>query len=170
VIDGGISFDDFYDGDVALAYDRRVIEGLRRTLLVVGLTFLAFFMFEVLRRLSVHPIQYGLVGFALALFFLLVISLSEHIPFAVAYLIASIACVGLLAFYLGHVLGSPVRGVGFGAMLGTLYAVLYVLLQSEDYALLLGSLLLFGILTLIMVLTRRVDWNRLGEAGNEARS
>lgn len=133
-------------------------------MLFVLLTFVAFFLFEVLRRLSVHPIQYGLAGAAVALFFLLLISLSEHAPFAIAYLTASAACVGLLAFYVGHVLRSAARGLGFGTMLAVLYAVLYVLLQSEDYALLLGALLLFGVLSAVMVMTRRVDWYRLGEA------
>ena len=132
-------------------------------LLFVLLTFVAFFLFEVLRRMAVHPIQYGLVGMALALFFLLLLSLSEHVPFLVAYLIASMACVGLVAYYVGHVLKSMARGAAFGVALSALYAVLYVLLQSEDYALLLGALLLFGVLALVMIATRQVDWYRLSE-------
>jgi len=133
-------------------------------MLFVTLTFIAFFLFEVLRRLPVHYIQYGLVGFALVLFFLLLISLSEHAPFGLAYAAASIACVGLLTFYVGHVLRSFARSIVFGGMLGTLYAVLYLLLLSEDFALLLGSLLLFALLALVMTITRRVDWYRLGDA------
>lgn len=132
-------------------------------MLFVLLTFAGFFLFEVLRRMAVHPIQYGMAGAALAMFFLLLISLSEHIPFPVAYLVASAACVGLLAFYVGHVLQSAGRGLGFAGMLAALYAVLYVLLLSEDYALLLGSLLLFAVLGAVMVMTRRVDWYRIGE-------
>lgn len=136
-------------------------------MLFVILTFAGFFLFEVLRSMAVHPIQYAMAGAALAMFFLLLISLSEHIPFLAAYLVASAACVGLLAFYVGHVLRSAVRGFGFGGMLAGLYAVLYVLMQSEDYALLLGSLLLFALLGAAMVMTRRVDWYRIGEpAGN----
>lgn len=131
--------------------------------LFVFLTFVAFFLFEVLRRMAVHPIQYMLCGAALALFFLLVISLSEHLPFAMAYLVASGACVGLIAFYVGHVLRSATRGMMFGALLGALYGFLYVILQSEDYALLLGALLLFAALTIVMVTTRRIDWYRLSE-------
>src|SRR5205085_873346 len=76
-------------------------------------------------------------------------------------------CVGLIAFYAGHALGAMRRGLLFGALLGALYAVLYVLLLSEDYALLLGSLLLFGVLALIMVLTRRVKWYRLPGAEDD---
>jgi inner membrane protein len=150
--------------DVYQQSERAVKYGM----LFVLLTFTAFFLFEVLKRMSIHPIQYGLAGAALALFFLLLVSLSEHIPFLVAYLVASGACVGLLAFYVGHVLGSAPRGATFGGLLAGLYAVLYVLLQSEDYALLLGSLFLFAVLAAVMVITRRVDWYRVGEAAAEA--
>jgi inner membrane protein len=131
--------------------------------LFVFLTFVAFFLFEVLRRMAVHPIQYALCGAALALFFLLLVSLSEHLPFAAAYLVSSGACVGLFAFYVGHVLRNMRRGVVFGGLLGALYGFLYVILQSEDYALLLGALLLFAALAIVMIMTRRVDWYRLSE-------
>jgi inner membrane protein len=131
--------------------------------LFVFLTFVAFFLFEVLRRMAIHPIQYALCGAALALFFLLLVSLSEHLPFAAAYLVSSGACVGLVAFYVGHVLRSTGRGLVFGGLLGALYGFLYVILQSEDYALLLGALLLFAALAIVMVMTRRVDWYRLSE-------
>src|SRR5690606_3649873 len=117
--------------------------------------------FELLRQLRIHPIQYGLVGLALAIFFLLLVSLSEHIAFGLAYLAASAACIGLLGFYLSHVLCSRLRGAGFAAMLATLYAALYGLLASEDNALVLGAGLLFVILAAIMVATRKVDWYRL---------
>jgi inner membrane protein len=127
-------------------------------ILFVLLTFVGFFMFELIRQLPIHPIQYGLVGLALAIFFLLLVSLSEHIAFGWAYLLASIACIGLLGFYVGFVLRSRARGAGFAAMLAILYAVLYGLLASEDNALVLGSVLLFLILAAIMVVTRRVDW------------
>ncbi|WP_394779684.1 cell envelope integrity protein CreD [Undibacterium sp.] len=127
-------------------------------LLFVLLTFVGFFMFELIKRLAIHPVQYMLVGLGLTIFFLLLLSLSEHIPFLYAYLVASGACIGLLAFYLSHVLRSKMRGIGFGAMLTALYAALYGLLASEDNALVLGSLLLFAILAAIMVVTRKIDW------------
>jgi inner membrane protein len=131
-------------------------------LLFVILTFVGFFMFELIRELRIHPIQYGLVGLSLAIFFLLLVSLSEHIAFLWAYLVASAACIGLLAFYLSSVLRSTGRGLGFAAMLATLYAALYGLLVSEDNALVLGAGLLFVILAAIMVVTRKVDWYQLG--------
>ena len=127
-------------------------------LLFVLLTFVGFFMFELIKKLRIHPIQYLLVGLALAIFFLLLLSLSEHIPFVWAYLVASAACIGLLGFYLSYVLRSRTRGAGFAAMLTALYAVLYGLLISEDNALVLGSLLLFAILAAIMTITRKIDW------------
>ncbi|MDR7099371.1 inner membrane protein [Lysobacter niabensis] len=130
-------------------------------LLFVVLTFVGFFMFELIKQLPIHPVQYGLVGLSLAIFFLLLVSLSEHIPFPWAYLAASAACIGLLGFYLSAVLRSVGRGLGFAAMLAMLYAALYGLLVSEDNALVLGSGLLFVILAAIMVITRKVDWYEL---------
>jgi inner membrane protein len=127
-------------------------------LLFVLLTFTGFFMLEAIKQLPIHPVQYALVGLALAIFFLLLLSLSEHIAFAWAYLSAAVACVGLIGFYLGNVLRSRARGLGFAAMLGLLYAALYGLLVSEDNALVLGAGLLFAILAAIMVATRKVDW------------
>ncbi|MGY1457107.1 MULTISPECIES: cell envelope integrity protein CreD [unclassified Luteimonas] len=127
-------------------------------LLFVLLTFVAFFMFELMRQKPIHPIQYGLVGLAIAVFFLLLVSLGEHIPFGLAYLSAATACIGLIGFYLAAVLGGALRGAAFAGMLATLYAALYGLLVSEDNALVLGAGLLFVVLAAIMVVTRRVDW------------
>lgn len=136
--------------------DRAVKYGI----LFVFLTFGGFFLFEIVKQLHIHPVQYLLVGFGLALFFLLLISLSEHIAFAAAYLIASIACIGLLTYYLCFVLRSVIYGVWFGSMLAALYAAIYGLLISEDNALMFGSLLLFALLAAIMISTRKVDWYR----------
>ena len=127
-------------------------------LLFVMLTFVGFFMFELLKRLPIHPIQYALVGLAIAIFFLLLVSLSEHVAFGLAYLAAAVACIGLIGFYLSAVLRSTARGLGFAVMLAALYAALYGLLVSEDNALVLGAGLLFLILAAIMVATRKVDW------------
>ncbi len=121
--------------------------------LFVLLTFAAFLLVELAWGVELHPVQYALTGSALAVFFLLLIALSEHIRFGLAYLAAASACVGLLAWYLRHLAASVLFGV--------LYAALYVLLQSEDHALLLGSLLVFGMLAAVMLLTRRLDWTAL---------
>lgn len=162
--------DEFANGSFGVSFIDPVDQYLKSdraakyAFLFIGLTFAGFFLMEVLRRVSVHPVQYGLVGLALAMFFLLLLSLSEHVGFALAYLIAAAACVTLVGYYVRHVLGSAAQGLGFGAALATLYALLYGILSSEDYALLMGSLLVFGILAAVMVLTRGVSWGRLGEA------
>ncbi len=127
-------------------------------ILFVVLTFVGFALFELIKRLPIHPLQYLLVGLALAIFFLLLLGLSEHIAFWKAYLLSAAACIGLQFVYLSGVLRSWLRAAGFAAMLTALYGVLYGLLVSEDNALLMGSLLLFGILAAIMWITRRVDW------------
>jgi inner membrane protein len=137
-------------------------------LLFVALTFAAFFVFEILKRLPIHPIQYLLVGLALAVFFLLLVSLSEHIEFMRAYVVAGIACTGLIGFYLANVLHDWRRGAGFGAALSLLYGALYGLLISENNALVLGSLLLFAVLAAVMVATRKVDWYQVGKSEEEA--
>lgn len=135
-------------------------------LLFIVLTFVGVGLVEVLRSLRVHPVQYLLVGCALAVFFLLLVSLSEHIGFALAYLAAAAACTALLAYYGSFVLGAWRAGAAFGAAIALLYGALYALLQLEQAALMLGSLLLFAVLASVMVATRRVDWSALaGRAG-----
>jgi inner membrane protein len=134
--------------------DRAVKYGI----LFVIITFGGFFIFEVMQHLPIHPVQYLLVGLGLAIFFLLLISFSEHMAFGAAYLLAGAACIGLLTFYLTFVLRSFRYGLSFGSMLALLYAGIYGLLISEDNALILGSLMLFALLALVMYVTRKVDW------------
>ncbi len=154
----GVSFID--PVDQYLKSDRAI----KYAVLFIGLTFAAFFLFEVLKAMSVHPMQYALVGAALAFFYMLLLSLSEHLGFTLAYGLSAAACVLLIGFYLSYVLHSAGRGVGFAAGLTLLYALLYGLLSAEDYALLMGSLLCFALLGVFMVLTRRLDWSRVGRA------
>lgn len=130
-------------------------------LLFIALTFIGVGLVEVLQRLRVHPIQYGLVGAALVVFFLLLASLTEHLPFGWAYAIAAAACTVLLSFYGSFVLHGWRPGLWFGAGVGALYATLYLLLQMEQSALVLGSVLLFGVLSVVMVATRHIDWYAL---------
>lgn len=131
-------------------------------ILFVLLTFVGFVAFELAKRLPIHPMQYLLVGLALAVFFLLLLSLSEHLAFWRAYLVSAGACIGLQLAYLSGVLKSWLRASGFAVMLTALYGVLYCLLAPEDSALLMGSLLLFSVLAVIMWATRKVDWYELG--------
>jgi inner membrane protein len=132
--------------------------------LFIALSFAAFFVFEQLKRLRIHPIQYGLVGLVQAVFFLLLLSLSEHMAFAWAYVASASASVLLVGVYLASVLRGVRRAVGFSAAMATLYAALFGLLQSEQNALLLGSVLLFLLLAAVMLGTRKVDWYSQGEA------
>jgi inner membrane protein len=134
--------------------------------LFIVLTFLTFFLYELLSPVTLHPVQYFLVGGALCLFYLLLLSISEHAPFAVAYAIGSCATVALISSYSAALLRNRRRVLGLAAVLAFLYGYLYVLLQLEDWALLMGSVGLFLILALVMYTTRKVDWGsaHLGRA------
>ena len=110
----------------------------------------------------------GLILLVLALLLLLLLSFSEHLGFAVAYLLAMLGCVGIVGTYLVSVLGSRIRGASFAGALAVLYGVLYLLLQSEDYALLGGSLVLFGLLAGAMMITRKLDWYGLESQLNKS--
>lgn len=134
---------------------------LKYGFLFIFITFAAFFLFELVKQLKIHPVQYGFVGLAQAIFFLLLLSLSEHIGFGVSYFIASAATIVVISLYLCSVLKGFGRGLLFGGVLTLLYGALFGLLQSEDHALVAGSTLLFGLLTLVMLLTRKVDWYAL---------
>jgi inner membrane protein len=134
--------------------DRAIKYGLLFIVVTLG----AVLLVESLARRPVHPIQYLLVGAALTLFFLLVLSLSEHLPFWQAYALAAAACVLLLAYYGAHLLGGAWRGWVFGAGVAGLYGAMYLLLQMEQTALVVGALMLFALLAAVMVATRRVDW------------
>jgi inner membrane protein len=138
--------------------------------LFILLTFAAVWLIEVLAAVRVHPIQYLLLGSALCLFYLLELSLSEHLGFLVSYAIASVSIVAMVAAYCTVVLHRASRAAIVGSGVGLLYAYLYTLLMNEDYALLAGSIGLFLILAAIMYATRRVDWYALGDGSGERRS
>ncbi len=144
----------------------KVTRAIKYGALFIVLTFVAFFLTETLTRSRLHPLQYSLVGLALAVFYLLLVSLSEHMSFGGAYTAATLACAGLIGVYLKGALGQGRLALVFSVGIGLLYAMLYSILRSEDFALLMGALLLFGMLTTVMLLTRRIDWYELG--GKEA--
>jgi len=130
--------------------------------LFIALTFATLWLFEVLAAAPLHSVQYLLVGAALCLFFLLEISLAEHVGFGLAYALASGGIVGLIGGCAWAVLRSAGRAGVVGAVVTTLYAYLFVVLTNEDYALLAGALGLFAALAAVMWLTRRVDWRDVG--------
>ena len=137
---------------------------LKYGFLFILLTFLVFCLFEVIKRSQIHPVQYALVGAALAIFYLLLISLSEHLSFAVSYFLATLACVSLIWFYLLYVFKNMINATVLALGISVLYAMLYVILKSEDFALLMGTGLTFACLGTLMVVTRNIDWYSLGRA------
>ncbi|HMA63777.1 MAG: cell envelope integrity protein CreD [Fibrobacterota bacterium] len=133
------------------------------SLLFVALTFCAFFFIEVMSRRRLHAIQYLLIGFAICLFYYLLLSLAECIGFGYAYLIAGFAITALITGYSQAVFVNVRLSGIIAAVLGGLYSFLYVTLQQQDYALLMGSIGLFVILAVTMFLTSKIDWYAIGK-------
>ncbi|MDE2155935.1 MAG: cell envelope integrity protein CreD [Xanthomonadaceae bacterium] len=138
-------------------YQRNVRAG-KYGLLFIAMTFVVFFLFEVLKRLRVHPVQYLLVGAALAAFYVVLLALSEQIGFGAAYALAAAAVVAIVGGYAMAVLRARRAGLLLGGVLGLIYTVLYGLIAAEQYALLIGALVLLAMVALMMYLTRRIDW------------
>jgi len=130
----------------------------------IALTFVVFFFVEVLTKKKIHPIQYLLVGIALILFYSLLLSISEQLNFGIAYLLASIATIGLIAVYAHSIFKNKTQTGILTVVLGVLYLFLYVVLQLEDIALLIGSIGLFIILGIIMYFSRKINWYKQDEA------
>ena len=152
--------------DSAFGVDMLVPVGIHQTslratkyaVLFLSLTFLAYFMFELFTPLRLHAFQYLLVGFANAVFYLLLIAIAEHSGFRVGYFVSAIASVSLITGYSAAVLKTLKRAWPVAALLGSIYGYLYLTLQLEDYALLAGSLGMFAALAAVMYVTRHVDW------------
>lgn len=130
--------------------------------LFIGLTFVAYFLFEVLARIRLHPLQYLLVGLANTLFYLLLLSFAEHIGFSWSYLVSTMASTGLVTAYSATILGGWQRASLIAAMLACLYGFLYLTLNAESYAMLAGAIGLWLILGTVMYLTRGIDWYQWG--------
>ncbi|EQA4280760.1 cell envelope integrity protein CreD [Cronobacter dublinensis] len=137
---------------------------VKYAMLLIALTYMAFFVCETLSGITMHPVQYLLVGLSLVMFYLLLLAFSEHIGFNLAWLVASLAGATLNALYLQAVLKGWRRSLVFAGGLLALDGVLWQLLRSQDFALLLGSGLLFAALTAVMLLTRHIDWYALTPA------
>lgn len=143
------------------SYDKTA-RTIKYAILVIGLTFVAFFLMEVSYRRRIHPIQYLLVGFALCVFYTILLSLSEHIPFNNAYAIAAFLTTGLITTYVYLAFRVRMLALTIGGILAFLYGFIFVILQSEDYALLLGSFGIFITLAVFMYVTRGIDWYQIG--------
>lgn len=127
--------------------------------LVIGLTFLVFFLIQTMSKINIHPFQYLMIGVALTMFYTLLVSISEHSNFLNAYLIAGGSVIGLITLYSKSILKKWKFPLFIGASLTALYTFIYVIIQLEDYALLVGSIGLFIILASIMYTSRKIDWN-----------
>jgi len=130
--------------------------------LFIALTFFTLFLFEVMTGRPLHPVPYVLTGAALAVFYLVLLALSEYLPFLEAFMIAAALLVFIVTPYTAVVLGRRRRGLLVGAMMGLTYGFLYVLISAQHAALLLGSLALLTAISGLMYLTRRVDWYAYG--------
>lgn len=137
---------------------RTVERALKYALLFIVFAFGGFFLLEVLARIRIHPVQYILVGATLCVFYLLLLAISEFAGFGLAYLAGAAAASLLIGVYMAGVLRSPRRGILSSLILGGLYGFLYIVLQLEDYSLLMGTSGIFAVLAAIMIATRKTDW------------
>lgn len=134
---------------------------IKYALILLLVSFGTFFLFEIIKNLKIHPIQYSLVASALLVFYVLLLSLSEYIAFWQAYAIAGSCCVLLIGWYAFYMLASLLRAGIFTAILAGLYGAFYVILASNQFSLLIGAVFCFGLVFVAMFLTRRVNWYAL---------
>lgn len=126
--------------------------------LVIGLTFLVFFLIQSISKISIHIFQYGMIGLALIMFYTLLISITEHSSFKIAYMIAGLSVITMIGVYSNSILNKKFAGF-IAIALSALYTFIYVIIQLENYALLVGSIGLFAILGAVMYFSRKIDWN-----------
>ncbi len=126
--------------------------------LVIGLTFLIFFLIQTMSKISIHPFQYLMIGVALTMFYTLLISISEHSSFLKAYIISAVAVIALISLYSKSILKGLKFPLFIALSLTALYAFIFIIIQLENYALLVGSVGLFIILASVMYTSRKIDW------------
>lgn len=154
----GLSAEFLESVNVYTQTDRAIKYGI----VIIIITFGCFFLFEVLKGLRIHPIQYSLVAMAQGTFFVLLLSISEYYAFAWAYIVAALACIGLMTWYLYFVMKGFKAAALFSIILMTLYSIMYMLLQSSGKTFLIGSVISFIILAVVMFITRHIDWYSIG--------
>ena len=146
----------------------QTMRSLKYAILIIALTFFAYFFTEIFQQRPVHPLQYILIGMALVVFYILLLSISEYILFSMAYLIASSATIVLLSWYTYSIFKKKSTTAIFALLLSVLYLFIYVLIQMQDNALLFGSIGLFVLLVLAMYLSRKIDWYRIDNKSTTA--
>ncbi len=127
--------------------------------LVIALTFLIFFLIQSISKIDIHPFQYLMIGLALVMFYTLLISISEHSNFLPAYLISGVSVIALISIYSRSILKKWKFSIFIATSLTALYSFIYIIIQLENYALLVGSIGLFLILATVMFVSRKIDWN-----------
>lgn len=137
----------------------QTMRSVKYAVLIIALTFFVYFFLEVYYRRSVHPLQYILIGFALVIFYTLLLSVSEYVVFGYAYLIASAATVVLISWYTKSIFKQWPVVLLFAFILSLLYLFIYVIIQLQDNALLVGSIGLFVLLAMIMYFSRKINWS-----------
>jgi inner membrane protein len=137
---------------------QKTMRSIKYAILCILLTFAAIFLIDTIHKKSVHPLQYGLIGVALVLFYVLLLSFSEYIGFNAAYAIAAIATIGLIGWFVKGVLASGRLSMLLSVILLFVYSYVFTILQLQDYALLLGSIGLFLTLAIIMHFSKKIQW------------
>jgi|SRR3989344_340296 len=136
----------------------QTVRALKYAIILISLTFLVLFFYEAMRGVRAHPLQYILVGLALALFYLLLLSISEYLGFTTAYLLSALTIIGLITLYSKSIFKAWRPAILEALILVFVYGFIFVILRLEDYSLLVGSLGLLGILSLVMLVSRKIDW------------
>ena len=135
---------------------------VKYAILIIALTFMAFFFIEIINRKKVHPFNYILIGLALCIFYTLLISISEFLSFNQSYLLSTLMTLGLIFLYSKSIFGDKRPATIISLVMLTLYSFIFVIIQLEDTALLIGSLGLFIILGITMFVSRKIDWQNVG--------
>lgn len=143
---------------------QKAMRSAKYALLAISLTFLTFFLVEIFSQKRMHPFQYILVGLSLCLFYTLLLSISEHTNFDLAYLISSIAIISMIGFYAKAILNNLKQTILLIVILCFTYSFVYITLQVQDYALLIGSIGLTSILAFAMYITRNINWYQFGSS------
>ena len=146
---------------------QKSMRSAKYAILFIALTFLVFFFVETLNRQRIHPVQYLLVGLALCIFYALLVAISEQLSFNLAFILSSLAVTALITLYCHSIFKQQKLTLFIGLLLVLLYGFVFTLLQLQDYALLIGSLGLFGVLATVMYFSRKIDWYALAEGSNE---
>ena len=131
---------------------------MKYALLCIILTFASFFLIESIYKKPLHLVQYGLAGLALVLFYTLLLSISEYLGFNIAYLVAGVATIGLVTWYIGSIMKSSRLAAFISFVLTVVYGYIFSIIQLQDYALLMGSIGLFIALSIIMFFSRKLQW------------